>query len=81
MTFFGALCYRELGALIPQAGGEYVYLRDTYGPALGFMSAFVSVIAGFSAPIAAATKAFVRYLTHFFPPLGGGANVGKLHFR
>ena len=66
LALFGALCYAELGALMPQAGGEYVYLRRTYGPALGFMSAFVSLIAGFSAPIASATKALVRYLAYFF---------------
>lgn len=70
LALFGALCYAELGALMPQAGGEYVYLRRTYGPALGFMSAFVSLIAGFSAPIASATKALVRYLAYFFPVLG-----------
>ncbi len=63
---------------MPQAGGEYVYLRDTYGPALGFMSAFVSLVAGFSAPIAAATKALVRYLSHFFPFLAGESMLGSL---
>ncbi len=78
LALFGALCYGELGALMPQAGGEYVYLRDTYGPALGFMSAFVSLVAGFSAPIAAATKALVRYLSHFFPFLAGESMLGSL---
>ncbi len=69
LAFCGALCYAELGASTPGAGAEYAYLRDTYGGAVGFMSAVVSLIAGFSAPIAAAAKAFVRYLTHFFPSL------------
>ena len=69
LAFSGAVCYAELGASMPRAGGEYVYLRNTYGGAVGFMSAFVSLIAGFSAPIAAATKGFVRYMTHFFPTL------------
>jgi APA family basic amino acid/polyamine antiporter len=78
LAFFGALCYGELGALMPHAGAEYVYLRDTYGPALGFMSAFVSLIAGFSAPIAAATKAFVRYLSHFFPILAEEPVLGSV---
>ena len=67
LALLGALCYAELGAMMPEAGGEYVYLRETYGPAFGFMSATVSLIAGFSAPIAAATKSFVVYLGHFFP--------------
>ena len=41
LALCGALCYAELGAAMPRAGGEYVYLRETYGPALAFMSAFV----------------------------------------
>ncbi len=67
LALLGALCYAELGAMMPQAGGEYVYLRETYGPAFGFMSAFVSLTAGFSAPIAAAAESFVIYLGHFIP--------------
>lgn len=69
LAFCGAVCYAELGAALPRAGGEYVYLRRTYGGAVGFMSAFVSLVAGFSAPIASAAKGFVRYLTHFLPGL------------
>jgi basic amino acid/polyamine antiporter, APA family len=69
LAFCGALCYAELGAAMPRAGGEYVYLRETYGLSFGFMSAFVSLFAGFAAPIASALKSLVRYLTHFFPAL------------
>jgi APA family basic amino acid/polyamine antiporter len=36
LSFFGALTYAELGAMKPQAGGEYVYVRDAYGPLGGF---------------------------------------------
>lgn len=70
LAFCGALCYAELGAAMPRAGGEYVYLRETYGLPLGFMSAFVSLLAGFAAPIASALMSLVRYLTLFFPALG-----------
>ena len=76
LALLGALCYAELGAMMPRAGAEYVYLRETYGPAVGFMSAFVSLVAGFSAPIAAATKSFVIYLAHFFPVLAEDPTVG-----
>ena len=69
LAICGALCYAELGAAMPRGGGEYVYLRETYGGVIGFMSAFVSLFAGFSAPIASATKGFSRYLTHWFPEL------------
>lgn len=73
LAFCGALCYGELGAAIPEAGGEYIYLRETFGPLFGFMSAFVSLIAGFSAPIAAACKGFTHYLGHFIPGLASDA--------
>jgi len=69
LALLGALCYGELGAMMPEAGGEYVYLRETYGPAFGFMSAFVSLTAGFSAAIASAVESFVVYLGHFAPLL------------
>ncbi len=82
LALAGALCYAELGAAMPEAGAEYVYLRETYGPALGFMSAFVSLIAGFSAPIAAATKSLVRYARPFVPALGEeDARLGPLRLE
>ncbi len=40
LSFFGALTYAELGAMKPQAGGEYVYVRDGYGPLAGFLYAW-----------------------------------------
>jgi basic amino acid/polyamine antiporter, APA family len=58
----GAACYAELGTLMPKAGGEYVYLREAYHPALGFMSGWVSLTAGFSAAIATASLLFAKYL-------------------
>ena len=80
LAYCGALCFAELGAAMPQAGGEYIYLRETYGRAFGFMSAFVSLLAGFSAPIAAATKSLVLYLKAFFPVLEADPSVlGALH--
>ena len=70
LAYCGALCFAELGAAMPHAGGEYIYLRETYGRAFGFMSAFVSLLAGFSAPIAAAAKSLILYLKAFFPHIG-----------
>lgn len=58
----GALCYGELGARYPQAGGEYVYLRETFGKPMAFLSGWISLIVGFSAPIAAGAIAFSVYL-------------------
>ena len=58
----GALCYGELGARFPRAGGEYVFLKECIGRPVGFLSGWISLIVGFSAPIAAAAMAFATYL-------------------
>src|SRR5690349_1682271 len=65
----GAATYAELGSMMPRAGGEYVYLREAYHPAVGFMSGLASLTAGFSAPIAVAALAFSAYLSALIPAL------------
>ncbi len=57
----GALCYTELATRMPQSGGEYVYLKRLYHPALGFLTGWTSFIVGFSAPIAASAMGFSEY--------------------
>ena len=54
----GAFCYSELGINFPSSGGEYVYLTRAFGPTWGFIDGWISFLAGFSAPIAAASLAF-----------------------
>jgi APA family basic amino acid/polyamine antiporter len=58
----GALCYAELATRMPEAGGEYVYLKKLYHPMLGFLAGWTSLIVGFSAPIAAAAMGFSEYI-------------------
>lgn len=70
----GALCYGELGALFPQAGGEYVFLRESFGKWMGFLSGWISLIVGFSAPIAAAAIAFATYFFGSFA-LSSGPDI------
>jgi APA family basic amino acid/polyamine antiporter len=70
LAFAGALSYSELGAMFPEAGGEYVYLREAFGPLFGFLAGWASFVAGFSAPIGAAAIGFSAYLAHFIPGLG-----------
>jgi len=65
----GALCYSELGAAIPQAGGEYIFLSRLFNPMFGFLSGWVSFFVGFSAPVAASAIGFTEYLTRAFPQL------------
>jgi APA family basic amino acid/polyamine antiporter len=62
LAFVGALCYAELGAAMPEAGGDYVYLREAYGPLPAFLSGWVSLLLGFSAPIAVVAYTSSEYL-------------------
>lgn len=59
----GAMSYGELGAAMPGAGGEYLFLSRLYHPVFGFLSGWVSFIVGFSAPIAASALGFSEYFT------------------
>ena len=65
----GALSYGELGAAIPHAGGEYIFLSRLYHPIAGFLSGWVSFFVGFSAPIAASAIGSSEYFTRAFPGL------------
>ena len=67
ISLCGALCYAELAVAIPRSGGEYTYFSEIYHPALGFMAAFISVMAGFAAPIALSAIAFGSYLHAALP--------------
>jgi APA family basic amino acid/polyamine antiporter len=58
----GALTVAELAAALPASGGDYVYLHEAYGPAVAFLSGWVSFLIGFAAPIAAAALAAASYL-------------------
>ena len=77
----GALAYGELGAAIPDAGGEYAFLSKLYHPLLGFLSGWTSFIVGFSAPIAASAIGFSEYFIRAYPQLslwGNPAIVKKI---
>jgi APA family basic amino acid/polyamine antiporter len=63
----GAFSYGELGAAMPGAGGEYLFLSRLYHPLFGFLSGWVSFMVGFSAPIAASALGFSEYFTRAVP--------------
>ena len=65
LSFFGALTYAELGAMKPQAGGEYVYVRDAYGPLGGFLYAWTWFVIAKPASIATIATGLVRILGTF----------------
>jgi APA family basic amino acid/polyamine antiporter len=65
LSFFGALTYAELGAMKPQAGGEYVYVRDAYGPLTAFLYSWTWFLIAKPASIATVTTGLVRILGTF----------------
>src|ERR1051325_2105030 len=66
LSFLGALAYAELGAMIPATGGQYVFLREIYGPLLAFLCGWTSFFIIVSAAIAWLAINFATYLGHFF---------------
>src|SRR6266849_4349451 len=64
-SFFGALTYAELGAMKPQAGGEYVYIRDAYGPLPGFLCGWTWTVVVKPSSLAAIAIGIVRILASF----------------
>src|SRR6266699_2711579 len=65
LSFFGALAYAELGAMIPSTGGQYVFLRDSYGPLWGFLCGWSFILAIYSGANATLAVGFATYLSYF----------------
>lgn len=75
LAMCGALCVAELAAALPRSGGEYVYLREAYGPMPAFLSGWTSFFLGFSAPLAVAGYIAAKYL---LTPFGLAENEAGL---
>src|SRR6266566_2735369 len=70
LSFFGALAYAELGAMMPATGGQYVYLREAYGPLCAFVSGWtfmLAVLAGGSAWLAVTFSIYAGYFLPLTP--------------
>lgn len=67
LAFAGAMAYAQLAWLRPRAGGEYVYLRDAFGPLAAFLTGWTSFVAGFSGAIAAGAVGLVSYFGRYVP--------------
>ena len=71
LTITGALCCAELATMMPRAGGVYVFLREAYGPALGFLFGWTLFLVVQTGTIAAVAIAFARFLGVFAPGVAG----------
>ncbi|SIO66783.1 amino acid/polyamine/organocation transporter, APC superfamily [Singulisphaera sp. GP187] len=67
MTITGALCCAELAAMMPKAGGQYVFLREAYGPSLGFLFGWSMFLVVQTGTIAAVAVAFAKFLGVLIP--------------
>src|SRR3984957_8733572 len=67
LSLAGALSYAELAAAIPEAGGEYAYLREAYGPMWGFLYSWTQMWVAKSGSIATLATGFFLYLANFLP--------------
>ena len=90
LTLAGALTYAELAAALPEAGGDYVYLKTAYGPFFGFVYGWTQMWVAKSGSIATLGTAFFVYLGNFYPSLEGvlfrlpiplGPNWGPVEVR
>jgi basic amino acid/polyamine antiporter, APA family len=67
MTISGALCCAELAAMMPRAGGQYIFLRDAYSPLVGFLFGWATFLVVQTGSIAAVAVAFARFLGVLVP--------------
>lgn len=81
VSFFGALACAELGAAFPATGGQYVFLREAYGPMAGFLCGWSSFTVARSAQVAWMAVVFALYLGYFVPLAGiaaKGVSIGAI---
>ncbi|HEX8179330.1 MAG TPA: amino acid permease, partial [Pyrinomonadaceae bacterium] len=81
MALCGALCYGELAARLPEAGGGYVYLRAAYGPAVAFLygwMAFLVMDPGLTAALATGMASYVGYIVPLSPLAQRGVAIGTI---
>jgi basic amino acid/polyamine antiporter, APA family len=83
MTVIAAITYGELAAMMPRAGGQYVYLREAFGPLWGFLYGWTLFLVIQTGTIAAVAVAFGKFLGIFLPWISDAnilANLGTIHF-
>src|SRR6202158_4667462 len=78
LSMFGALSFAELGAAIPEAGGEYAYLRRGFGPKWGFLFGWMHSIVGRPSSMASIAAGVARFLSFLIPSVA--APLFTLHF-
>lgn len=73
ISFFGALACAELGTAFPSTGGQYVFLREAYGPMIGFLCGWSMFVVARTAQVAWMAMTLTLYLSYFVPMSNAGA--------
>src|SRR3954468_12622518 len=79
LSLFGALTYAELAAAMPEAGGEYVYLSEAYGPFWGYLYGWTQFWVAKSGSIATLAAGFYTYVSAFVPALAKPVLITPFH--
>jgi APA family basic amino acid/polyamine antiporter len=80
ISLLGALCYVELGSSLPEAGGEYVYLREGLGGAWGFLFGWTHSMVARPASVAAIAAGFLRFCGFLWPSLANPLHIFHVHW-
>jgi APA family basic amino acid/polyamine antiporter len=81
ITLCGALSFAELGAMYPEAGGQYIYLREAYGSGAAFLFGWAFFVFIMCGGLAALAVAFAEFLGSFLPTLSTGHVLFRLHLH
>ena len=73
-----SFCYAELGSHFKGNGGDFIYLKETYHPIFGYLISWISLIIGFSSPVALAALAMSKYLSVFDYSFGNGFAIAAI---
>src|SRR5262245_58264152 len=79
LTLAGALTYAELGVMFPRAGGQYHYLKEAYGPLVGFLYGWIAFLVIMSGGIATIAVGFGQYMASLIATLAGTVLTVYLH--
>src|SRR5262245_27634905 len=74
----GSMVYAELGSMLPGVGGDYLYLREAWGPLIAFLSGWTSFTIGFGASIAASSAGFASYVVRLLPDANDDGTTGLI---
>jgi basic amino acid/polyamine antiporter, APA family len=78
LALAGGLTYGEMGAMFPRSGGVYVFLREAYGPLIGFLYGWAALLVVVTGGTAAVAVGFAEYLSYFIPAVSTSNVIARI---